>query len=85
MVCRKPTGVLKQMSSDTIEQRFEQLEEKLAYQEMTAAELSEEIFRQQKEIDALTKAHQSMVQRLEALQDVAAEGEGSENEKPPHY
>ena len=85
MVCRKPTGVLKQMSSDTIEQRFEQLEEKLAYQEMTAAELSEEIFRQQKEIDALTKAHQSMAQRLEALQDVAAEGEGSENEKPPHY
>ena len=85
MVCRKPTGVLKQMSSDKIEQRFEQLEEKLAYQEMTAAELSEEIFRQQKEIDALTKAHQSMVQRLEALQDVAAEGEGSENEKPPHY
>ena len=73
------------MSSDMIEQRFEQLEEKLAYQEMTAAELSEEIFRQQKEIDALTKAHQSMVQRLEALQDVAAEGEGSENEKPPHY
>ena len=42
------------MSSDTIEQRFEQLEEKLAYQEMATAELSEEIFRQQKEIDVLT-------------------------------
>ena len=60
------------MNSDTIEQRFEQLEEKLAYQEMTNAELSEEIFRQQKEIDTLTLAHQSMVQRMEALQDVAA-------------
>ena len=35
-------------SERTIEQRFEQLEEKLAYQEMTNAELSEEIFRQQK-------------------------------------
>ena len=55
------------MNSDTIEQRFEQLEEKLAYQEMTNAELSEEIFRQQKEIDTLTLAHQSMVQRMEAF------------------
>jgi len=77
------------MTSDSIEriieQRFEQLEEKLAYQEMTNAELSEEIFRQQKEIDTLTLAHQSMVQRMEALQDVAAEGDGSQNEKPPHY
>ena len=85
MVCRLVIRVLKPMNSDKMEQRFEQLEEKLAYQEMTNAELSDEIFRQQKEIDALTKAHQSMVQRLEALQDVAAEGDGSQNEKPPHY
>ena len=73
------------MSSDKIEQRFEQLEEKLAYQEMATAELSEEIFRQQKEIDVLTRAHQSMAQRLETLQDATAEGETSETEKPPHY
>jgi SlyX protein len=73
------------MSSDKIEQRFEQLEEKLAYQEMATAELSEEIFRQQKEIDVLTRAHQSMAQRLETLQDATAEGETSESEKPPHY
>ena len=73
------------MSSDKIEQRFEQLEEKLAYQEMASAELSEEIFRQQKEIDVLTRAHQSMAQRLETLQDATAEGETSESEKPPHY
>ena len=85
MVWRLEIRVLEAMNSDKIEQRFEQLEEKLAYQEMANAELSEEIFRQQKEIDALTKAHQSMVQRLEALQDVAAEGDGSQNEKPPHY
>ena len=69
--------------------RFEQLEEKLAYIEMANAELGEEIFRQQKEIDALTKAHRSMLERIEVLQDTAAEGvtEGGigQGERPPHY
>ncbi|MCT2530717.1 SlyX family protein [SAR92 clade bacterium H921] len=72
-----------------IEERFEQLEEKLAYIEMANAELGEEIFRQQKEIDALTKAHRTMLERIEILQDTAAEGdvEGGvgQSEKPPHY
>ena len=72
-----------------IEERFEQLEEKLAYIEMANAELGEEIFRQQKEIDALTKAHRTMLERIEILQDTAAEGgtEGGagQGERPPHY
>mgnify|MGYP003978523455 FL=1 len=71
------------------DKRFEQLEEKLAYMEMANAELGEEIFRQQKEIDALTKAHRTMLERIEVLQDTAAEG-GAEagagqGERPPHY
>lgn len=72
-----------------IEERFEQLEEKLAYIEMANAELGEEIFRQQKEIDALTKAHRTMLERIEILQDTAAEGDVGggvgQSEKPPHY
>ncbi|MDA8782085.1 SlyX family protein [Porticoccaceae bacterium] len=74
------------------ETRLQELEEKLAYLEMTNTELSEEIFRQQKEIDALTKAHHNIVERVEQLQDSAAEqsaGMGSsgmgQGEKPPHY
>lgn len=67
------------------EERFEQLEEKLAYIEMANAELGEEIFRQQKEIDALTKAHRTMLERIEVLQDTAAEGGAGQGERPPHY
>jgi len=73
------------------EKRMQEFEEKLAYLEMANAQLEEEIFRQQQEIDALTKAHRSMQQRVEVLQDRATEqvspGQSSvtQNEKPPHY
>ncbi len=73
------------------EQRFEALEEKLAYLELTNAQLEEEIFRQQQEIDALTKAHRNMLELVEALQDSTSEQNlmgvsgASNGEKPPHY
>ena len=68
-----------------IEKRFEQMEEKLAYLEMASAELGEEIFRQQKEIDALTKAHRTILARVEVLQDTAAENDMESDQRPPHY
>ena len=73
------------------EKRLQEFEEKLAYLEMANAQLEEEIFRQQQEIDALTKAHRSMQQRVEVLQERAAEqvspGQSgvTQNDKPPHY
>ena len=73
------------------EKRLQEFEEKLAYLEMANAQLEEEIFRQQQEIDALTKAHRSMQQRVEALQERVAEqvspGQSgvAQNDKPPHY
>lgn len=73
------------MSEQSIEKRFEQLEEKLAYLEMSNVELNDEIFRQQQDIDSLTKAHRSLLERLEVLQDSAAEGELQQGERPPHY
>ncbi len=48
----------------TDDKRFEAFEEKLAYLEMTNAQLEEEIFRQQTEIDALTKSPQSRRDRI---------------------
>ena len=73
------------------EKRLQEFEEKLAYLEMANAQLEEEIFRQQQEIDALTKAHRSMQQRVEVLQERATEqvspGQSgvAQNDKPPHY
>ena len=66
------------------------LEEKLAYLEASNAELSDEIFRQQQEIAALTKAHHQAIERLQSLEDTEAEaiaGQGGSiaMDKPPHY
>ena len=75
------------------DKRIEAFEEKLAYLEMANAQLEEEIFRQQQEVDALTKAHRFLLERIEVLQDGAAErdalGQGNNaagsGECPPHY
>ena len=71
------------------DQRIEALEEKLAYLEASNAEMSEEIFRQQQEVAALTKAHLQTIARLQNLEDAEAEATnnmgGASAEKPPHY
>jgi len=76
------------------EKQVQAFEEKLAYLEMANAQLEDEIFRQQQEIDALAKAHRAMLERIEVLQDNAAEPSGmgqadsvgaAAGERPPHY
>ena len=71
------------------DQRLDVLEEKLAYLEASNAEMSEEIFRQQQEIAALTKAHHQLLGRLQNLEDAEADASNavgsSSMEKPPHY
>lgn len=71
------------------DQRIDALEEKLAYLEASNAEMSEEIFRQQQEIAALTKAHHQSIARLQNLEDAEADASNavgsSSMEKPPHY
>ncbi len=71
------------------DQRLDVLEEKLAYLEASNAEMSEEIFRQQQEIAALTKAYHQLLGRLQNLEDAEADmanGRGAVSiEKPPHY
>ena len=68
-------------------QRLNELEEKLAYLEAGNAQLSEEIYRQQQEISALTKAHHKLIERIDELQQ--GEKPNSQNselvEQPPHY
>ena len=67
------------------EQRLLMLEEKLAFVEMANLELEEEIFRQQQEIEVLTKAHQKLVQRLDMIEDGVDQGNQVDNSPPPHY
>jgi len=70
--------------------RLDALEEKLAYLEASNAEMSEEIFRQQQEIAALTKAHHQSLERLQDLEDAEADAASGQagaisSERPPHY
>ena len=67
------------------EQRIQMLEEKLAFIEMANLELEEEIFRQQQEIEVLTKAHQKLLQRFDMLEHGVDQGGQSDNSPPPHY
>ena len=69
-------------------QRLSELEEKLAYLEAGNAELSEEIYRQQQEIVALTKAHQQLLERFTELQQQSSKSNSEQSmltEQPPHY
>ena len=67
------------------EKRLQAMEEKLAFFEMASVDMGEEIFRQQQEIEALTKAHQSLLQRIDLLQESADQDLQDNNERPPHY
>lgn len=67
------------------EQRLLMLEEKLAFVEMANLELEDEIFRQQQEIEVLTKAHQKLVQRLDMIEDGVDQENQADNSPPPHY
>lgn len=64
------------------ESRLSELEVKCAYLEKTLSELSEVVWRQQRELDALKDAYRGLKDRLSAepgLVDAAV------TERPPHY
>jgi SlyX protein len=64
-------------------ERLTQLEEKLAYQEHSIAELNDVIYRQQQELDALKEHQQELDERIRSLQESGPGAEGEE--APPHY
>lgn len=66
------------------EQRFIDLESKIAHQDLLMEELHQVIYEQQKTIDKLEEKFTLLISRLKDT----ATGEveiGTANEKPPHY
>jgi uncharacterized coiled-coil protein SlyX len=63
---------------------LEQIETKIAYLERTTVELSDVVFRQHLEIDALRAQVNGLKERLNAVQadDMALR---MDQERPPHY
>ena len=66
------------------EQRFVDLETKLAHQEHLLLELNEVITKQQENIMRLEKLYESIVQRVRSLSE-ALPADANVDEKPPHY
>ncbi|CAM3772222.1 MULTISPECIES: SlyX family protein [Xenorhabdus] len=72
------------MELSKFEQRFEQLETKLAYQEATIEELNQEVIKQQIETDKLKEQLKLIAERLQTHQ-TSIIAPLSEETPPPHY
>ena len=64
--------------------RLDQLEIKIAYLEQANAQLSDVVYRQRQEIDALREQFAALTGRFEAAQSQTT-AYSQEEEKPPHY
>jgi uncharacterized coiled-coil protein SlyX len=63
---------------------LEQIETKIAFLERANAELSDVVFRQHREIEALRARINALVERFEAAQS-DERARTPEEERPPHY
>ena len=63
---------------------LERIETKIAFLERANAELSDVVYRQHREIEALTVRIAALTARIEAAQ-AAPEARTPEEERPPHY
>lgn len=66
------------------DETLEQIQTKIAYLERTAHELSDVLFRQQREIQALESKLKQVSERLNTVQSDQSPGP-AEQERPPHY
>jgi SlyX protein len=67
---------------ETLSERIDTLETRIAYQDHTIETLNQTITAQWKQIDALTR---QIAQFSERLQEAEANAPGPANEPPPHY
>ena len=68
---------------DTDAARIEAVEFKLAHVERAVQELSDVLYRQQQQLDAVLALHQRLRQQVEEIDDRSADA--SPVEIPPHY
>lgn len=66
------------------EESLEQIQTKIAFLERAASELSDVVFRQQQEIQALEAKLQTLAERLSGTQSDEIP-RPPEQERPPHY
>ena len=64
------------------ETRLDDIEAKLAHQELALSDLNDVIYRQQQQLDQLENLCQQLLDRLQQLEQ---DGEASDEAPPPHY
>jgi len=67
------------------EERFIDIESKMAFQEKTIKDLNDVILEQQKEIQRLGKICDALLRQGKELTELASGISAPANEKPPHY
>ena len=66
------------------EDRLVEIETKMAFQENTIKDLSDAVYSQQKQIDALNKTIKQLVDQIDDSSVISPRG-NLKDEKPPHY
>lgn len=64
---------------------LEELEVKVAFLEESLSQLSDEFYRQQKELDVLKSSYVGLLNKLRGIQDSEPNSAEILDEKPPHY
>lgn len=66
------------------EERLENIETKIAYQEDQIEELNKTVYQQQQKLDRLEAICESLARNIRSLAEEGNEGKPA-NERPPHY
>ena len=67
-----------------IEERLENIETKISFQEDLIEELNKTVYQQQQKLDQLEEICRALARHVQALAEAGNEGK-SGNERPPHY
>ena len=67
-----------------IEERLENIETKISFQEDLIEELNKTVYQQQQKLDQLEEICRALARHVQALAEAGNEGKPA-NERPPHY
>jgi SlyX protein len=68
-----------------IEERLENIETKISFQEDQIEELNKTVYQQQRKLDQLEEICRALARHVQALAEAGNEGKSLANERPPHY
>jgi SlyX protein len=83
-VVAPPLAGGRRYNSQMIDEQLEQIQSKIAFLERAASELSDVVFRQHKEIQALEAKLEALSDRLSGAQSDES-APPPDQERPPHY